>query len=83
MVTWELTEVDGGTSVTLRHSGWPEDTPKLDQVNSTWAMILPELKRLIESGDISPGLKARYLLMRALMWAMPKRSLAVNVSEPE
>lgn len=82
VVTWELDEVDGGTSVTLRHSGWPADTPKLDQVDSTWAMILPELKRLLERGDISGGLKLRYALMRALMWAMPARTRTVNVPEP-
>ena len=82
VVTWELTEVDGGTQVILRHTGWPADTPKLDQVDSTWAMILPELKRLLETGDISRGLKARYALMDAFMWAMPARTRTGNVPDP-
>jgi uncharacterized protein YndB with AHSA1/START domain len=82
VVTWELTEVDGGTQVTLRHTGWPADTPKLDQVDSTWAMILPELKRLLETGDISRGLKARYALWRTFIWAMPARTRTDHVPEP-
>lgn len=83
VVTWELEEVEGGTSVTLRHTGWPDDTPKLDQVDGTWGMILPELKRLLETGDISAGLKARYLMMRSFMWMMPARTRAENVPEPD
>ena len=83
VVTWELQEVPGGTSLTLRHTGWPQDTPKLDQVDSTWASILPELKRLLETGDISGGLKARYALMRALMWTLPARTRSENVPAPD
>lgn len=83
LVTWELEETAEGTSVTLLHTGWPEDTPKLDQVDDTWAMILPELKRVVETGDISTVLKVRYALMRAFMWAMPARTLVDNVGEPD
>lgn len=83
LVTWELEEVADGTGVTLLHSGWPEDTPKLDQVDATWATILPELKRVIETGDISPTLKTRYALMRAFMWLMPARTRTENVPEPD
>lgn len=83
LVTWELEEVDGGTSVTLLHTGWPADTRKLDQVDKTWAMILPELKRVVETGDISMGLRARYALYRAFTWAMPARTRTENVPEPD
>jgi uncharacterized protein YndB with AHSA1/START domain len=83
LVTWSLEESDDGTSVTLSHSGWPQDTPKLDQVDGTWAMILPELKRVVETGDISTGLKLRYALMRAFMWAMPRRTRAGHVRAAE
>jgi uncharacterized protein YndB with AHSA1/START domain len=81
LVTWELDEIDGRTRVTLRHSGWPTSPPPKN-IDSTWRMILPELKRLIETGDISTGLKVRYLLMRAFMWALPARTKTGNVSEP-
>ena len=83
LVTWELEEVDGGTRVTLRHTGWPAGTRKLDQVDSTWAMILPELKRLLETGDVSTGLKLRYAAMNAFMWALPARTRTENVPEPD
>jgi len=82
VVTWELETVDAGTQVTMRHTGWPEDTKKLGQVDGTWATILPELKRLVETGDISRGLKARYAMFRAFMWAMPGRTRAENVAAP-
>lgn len=83
LVTWLLEEAEGGTSVTLLHSGWPQDAPKLDRVDATWTMILPELKRVVETGDISAGLKVRYALMRAFMWAMPARTRTENVAEPD
>jgi len=82
VVTWELERVGAGTRVTLRHTGWPEDTKKLHQVDGTWAMILPELKRLLEGGDISRGLKVRYAMYRAFMWAMPSRTRTENIPEP-
>ncbi len=81
VVTWDLEPIGGGTRVTLRHSGWPADTPKLDQVDGTWAMILPELKRLLEAGSISTKLKLQYALYRAFMWAMPKTTRPENVAE--
>jgi hypothetical protein len=83
VVTWELDEVGDGTSVTLRHSGWPADTPKLDSVDSTWSKILAELKRVVETGDISTGLKLRYGLMRAFMWALPSKTRSGNVPIPD
>jgi uncharacterized protein YndB with AHSA1/START domain len=83
LVTWELEAVEGGTRVTLRHSGWPADTRGLEQVDGTWATILRELKHLLETGDISLGLKTRYALMRAMMWAMPARTRAENVPPPD
>jgi uncharacterized protein YndB with AHSA1/START domain len=83
LVTWELEEVAGGTRVTLRHSGWPAETKGLDEVDGTWALILPELKRLLETGDISTGLKARYAAYRLFMWALPARTRTGDVPPPE
>lgn len=83
LVTWELAEVEGGTRVTLRHSGWPADTKGLDKIDGTWAKILPEFKRVVETGDIRFGLKVQYGFMRAFMWAMPARTKTENVPEPD
>ena len=83
LVTWELDEVDGGTRVTLRHTGWPADTKDLDKVDSTWAVILPALKRLVETGEISTRLKLQYALWRPFARFMPTTTRAQNVSAPE
>jgi uncharacterized protein YndB with AHSA1/START domain len=82
LVEWSLEETAGGTRVTLRHSGWPADTRDLHKVESTWASILPELKRVIETGDISTRLKLQYAGMRAFMWALPSRTRTANVPPP-
>jgi uncharacterized protein YndB with AHSA1/START domain len=83
LVEWSLEESAGGTRVTLRHGGWPADTKGLDKVDGTWASILAELKRLVETGDISRKVKLQYALMRAFMWALPARTRAGNVPEPD
>jgi uncharacterized protein YndB with AHSA1/START domain len=83
LVTWELAEAGAGTRVTVRHTGFPEGTPKLDSVDKTWAMIVRELRRLLETGDISPGLKAQYAIYRLFMWAMPAKTRRENVTVPD
>ena len=55
----------------------------LEAIDGTWAMILPELKRLLESGQVSAGLRLRYVAFRAFMWAMPAKTKAANVGEPD
>lgn len=82
LVTWELSEVDGGTKVTVRNSGWPADVPKLHKVDNTWKAILDALKDVLEKGDVSTGLRVQYAMMRAFMWAMPTGTKRENVPEP-
>jgi uncharacterized protein YndB with AHSA1/START domain len=82
VVTWELEQVGDQTQVTLRHTGWPEDTKKLHQVDGTWASIMPELKRLLETGQISRGMRLRYRLYSAFTWALPAKTKTENVPEP-
>jgi uncharacterized protein YndB with AHSA1/START domain len=83
LVTWELAEIEGGTRVTLRHTGFPEGTKKLESVDKTWIGILRELKRLLESGDIGFAAKARYAVLRRFMWALPSGTKAENVTVPD
>jgi uncharacterized protein YndB with AHSA1/START domain len=83
LVTWELAEIEGGTRVTLRHTGFPEGTKKLDNVDRTWAGILRELRSLLETGDITAKAKAQYAMMRWFMWALPAGTRAENVSAPD
>ncbi|HEX8866006.1 MAG TPA: SRPBCC domain-containing protein [Lentzea sp.] len=82
VVSWELEEVDGGTRVTLRNSGWPADVKRLDKVDTTWKTILTTLKQVVEDGDVGVGLKIQYAMMRAFMWAMPSGTKTENVPEP-
>ncbi|WP_433270246.1 SRPBCC domain-containing protein [Actinosynnema sp. CS-041913] len=82
LVTWQLAEVDGGTRVTMRNSGWPESVDKLHKVDSTWKSVLAALKQVVETGDIGAGLKLQYAMMRAFMWAMPSGTKTENVPEP-
>jgi hypothetical protein len=83
LVTWELAEIEGGTRVTLRHTGFPEGTKKLERVDQTWVVILRELKRLLETGDIAFATKARYAMFRLFMWALPSGTKAENVTVPD
>lgn len=83
LVTWELAEIEGGTRVTLRHTGFPEGTRKLESVDRTWVVILRELKRLLETGDIGTAAKARYAAFRLFMWALPSGTRAENVTVPD
>ena len=82
LVTWELSEVDGGTKVTVRNSGWPAEVPKLHKVDNTWKAILDALKDVLEKGEVSTGLRVQYAIMRAFMWAMPAGTKPENVPEP-
>jgi uncharacterized protein YndB with AHSA1/START domain len=83
IVTWELAETADGTAVTLRHTGWPEGTRKLEQVDRTWAGILPQLKHVLEHGDVSIGKKLEYLFYGLFMWALPARTKTENVPAPD
>jgi uncharacterized protein YndB with AHSA1/START domain len=83
LVTWELAEIEGGTRVTLRHTGFPEGTKKLERVDQTWVVILRELRRLLESGDIGFAAKARYAMFRLFMWTLPSGTKAENVTVPD
>ena len=69
--------------MTLRHTGFPEGTKKLESVDKTWVVILRELKRLLETGDIGTGAKARYAAFRLFMWALPSGTRAENVTVPD
>lgn len=79
LVTWELVPVPGGTRVTVRHTGWPEETPGIGRVDSTWASILVDLKALLEEGDIRISKKLQYVAMRSMLWAMPAATKVENV----
>jgi uncharacterized protein YndB with AHSA1/START domain len=45
---------DGGTEVRLRHSGWPQDSPVLPQIEQGWKHFTGSLERYLETGTGTP-----------------------------
>ena len=82
VVTWTLESVPEGTKVTLVNSGWPADA-KMDKVDSTWKGILESLKAVVETGDVSGKQKVTLFFMRNLMFLMPAKTKALNVTVPD
>jgi len=58
-VEWRLDEVEGGTRVLLRHTGWDDgfDDSSLGAVSYSWALVLGALKSFAESGTPQPALR--------------------------
>jgi uncharacterized protein YndB with AHSA1/START domain len=82
VVTWSLETVPEGTRVTLTNSGWPADA-KMEKVDATWKGILASLKTVVETGDVSGRQKVTLFFMRNLMFMMPSKTKAQNVSVPD
>jgi uncharacterized protein YndB with AHSA1/START domain len=82
VVTWNLESVAEGTRVTLINSGWPADA-KMDKVDATWKGILESLKTVVETGDVSGKQKVALFFMRNLMFLMPAKTKAENVTVPD
>jgi hypothetical protein len=82
IVTWSLDSVAEGTRVTLVNSGWPTDA-KMEKVDATWKGILGSLKTVVETGDVSARQKVTLFFMRNLMFLMPSKTKAENVTVPE
>jgi uncharacterized protein YndB with AHSA1/START domain len=50
-VTFDLKETDGGTEVSITHSGWPEGSDEAYKNHlSGWGFFLANLKSLVEDG---------------------------------
>ena len=51
-VIWDIAATDeGGATVRLHHLGWESAEQSLPSVNFTWAMILAQLAKNLESGE--------------------------------
>jgi len=84
LVTWRLAPTaEGGTRVSVAHTGWQDDVKGVDSVDSTWAWILRELKNVMERGSVAPATAGKYALMRAFLWAMPARTRTDRVRVPD
>ena len=73
LVTWELSELPGGSCrVTMTHSRWTDDMKSYKNVSTTWATILRLLKQDIETGTIDFKTRMMYGMFGALEFVLPK-----------
>jgi uncharacterized protein YndB with AHSA1/START domain len=79
LVAWQLAEAPGGTRITLRHSGWPDDFTELDQIDAIWDAVLPALRRVVETGSIGTGARVRHALHRAVGHFRPPGAAAGSI----
>ena len=76
-VTYELSDVDGGTRVTVRHDDLDAAPKHAKRVLRGWDHILGNLKHLLERGKLSLGTRVQYRIMRMLVLLMPKEADSV------
>ena len=72
LVTWELAEEDGGTRVTIVHTGWTAAHKSAEKVSAGWTEILGLLKADLETGELPAKTRMMYALMGAFMFMLPK-----------
>jgi uncharacterized protein YndB with AHSA1/START domain len=72
VVTWQLEAVEGGTRVTLTHSGWTDAHTAPEKHEAGWNEILGLLKSELETGDIPTKTKIVYRLQGMFAFALPK-----------
>jgi uncharacterized protein YndB with AHSA1/START domain len=84
LVTWRLEPTaNGGTRVSVAHTGWADGVKGVDSVDSTWAWILRELKNVMERGAVARSTAVKYGLMRGFLWAMPAKTRTDLVMVPD
>lgn len=55
VLAFEVEPLDGGgAEVRLRHSGWPEDSPVLPQIQGGWKHFAGSLEKYLETGTGMP-----------------------------
>ena len=72
LVTWELEEENGGTRVTIVHTGWTVAHAAPQKVSAGWTEILGLLKADLETGKLPLKTRIMYGLMGAFMFMLPK-----------
>jgi uncharacterized protein YndB with AHSA1/START domain len=72
LVTWTLKAEDGGTRVTIEHSGWTTAHKAPEKVAGGWREILGLLKADLETGKLPLKTRVMYAVMGKMMFMMPK-----------
>lgn len=81
LVTWELKEEQGGTRVTIVHTGWTSAHAAPEKVSAGWTEILSLLKQDLETGKLPLKTRVMYALMGMFMFMLPKTTLRSYADE--
>lgn len=79
-VLYDLEEVEGGTQFTLTIKDLPEGTKTAKQMVQGGTMIVNTLKRVMETGKPSLGIRVLYTLFKLTAPFTPKRCLSEHWS---
>lgn len=77
-VTYDLKEVSGGVEFTLTLEDVPAGTKTAKQMTQGGTMIVNSLKRIVETGRPSFGIRVLYRLFRVMEFLSPKKSRSEN-----
>lgn len=80
-VTWELTEVRGGTRVTVTHEGFTTSHKGVDKQVAGWTEILGLLKSEMETGDIPFKTRFLYGVMGMMTFMLPRTTKVEEVEK--
>jgi len=78
VVTWELSEEKGITTVTLTHSNLDEGTKTIKSIDGGWPKILKLYKQVIETGSVGLGTKLTQGMMSLMGFMLPKATRTEN-----
>jgi uncharacterized protein YndB with AHSA1/START domain len=77
-VTYELKKVEGGVEFTMTLNDLPPGTKSTKQMKQGGPMIVNTLKRLVETGRPSFGIRLLYRLFKVMEPMTPKKCLTEN-----
>jgi len=81
LVTWELAENAGTTTITVTHQALVEGSKTNKDIQGGWPTILGLYKRVIETGSAGLSTNIKQGLMGAASFMLPKSTRTVNAKD--
>ena len=81
LVTWDLAEDKGVTTVTVTHSRLSDGTKTIKSIDGGWPTILGLFKMVVETGDVGLKTKLTQGLMGAMGFMLPKSTKTENAKQ--
>jgi len=78
LVTWDLSENAGVTTVTVTHERLDEGTKTIKAIDGGWPTILKLYKRVIETGSAGAGTSLKQGMMGLMGFMLPKSTKSEN-----